>query len=261
MIIPFGPNVTRAWLSRAQSEEADAVGQWGKRTPGTGRRAMVMAGALGCLLVPSACGSSAASSSNPLSPPTTGGGRSGPTTTVVRLPVPGPNLIHNPDFTAPGDVNGVAAGLTAWGASSVSLNGDAAVPGTEAEQLTLPAGSTGGVFEQLPASAGAAYTQSAYLDVESLAPAATATMILEWYDRNLRLLGYQMHPINVLDTGYARRAQSARSPQGTAEVRFVVNIAGGGRLLFDAPKLERGIGVSPFVAGPTGPAPPATGGA
>ena len=222
---------------------------------------MVMAGALGCLLVPSACGSSAASSSNPLSPPTTGGGGgTGPTTTVVRLPVPGPNLLHNPDFTAPGDVNGVAAGLTAWGSSSVSLDGNAAVPGTEAEQVTLPAGSTGGVFEQLPAAAGAAYTQSAYLDVESLGPAATATMILEWYDRNLRLLGYQMHPINVLDTGYVRRAQTARSPQGTAVARFVVNIAGGGRLLFDAPKLERGIGVSPFVAGSAGPTPSAPAG-
>lgn len=158
-----------------------------------------------------------------------------------------PNLIADSGLNQASDTVGLARGVTSWGASVVTTSPSVAVPGTLAERVEVPAGSTGGVYIQLRVRPSTAYTQSAYLNVVSLDQGASAAMILEWYNANLRLLGYQMHLIDLAHGGYERKVQSARSPAGTALARFVVNVRGGGVVLFDAPQMETGIVATPFA--------------
>ena len=173
---------------------------------------------------------------------------------------PSPNLVPNSGFNQGTDLHGVAEDVTVWGAAKVSLTSAVAITGTSAEVVTLPAGGTGGIYVQVPVEARLSYTQSADIDVVDLARGATAAMILEWYDGNLNLLGYQMDRFNIVGGGFEHRVQTVRSPNGAVLARFVVNISGGGQVLIDAPQLQAGTRATAvqftapgIVTGPTTP--------
>ena len=176
----------------------------------------------------SACSHTKSRATSPPMPPS-----NHTTTTLV-------NLVPDALFQAGGDAHGRAAGVTAWGAARLSLVSQPVAVGGQAQEIDVPPGQTGGLYLQFPAHPQTAYTQSAYLDVEALSARASVDLILEWYDSSLRLLSYQLDPINVLDHSYRSHVQSARSPSGTAIVRFVVNVRGGGRVLVNGPQLQTG---------------------
>ena len=169
------------------------------------------------------------------------------TTLAPRPPdPPTPNLLSNSGFDQGKDLHGLAQDFAAWGASRVSLTTASAVPGTWSQSVTLGPGTTGGVFSQVHVSADTPYTQSAYIDVVSLQTAASAVMILEWYDSGLKLVGYQMDRLNITGGGFDRRVQTVRSPSNASLARFVVNVMGGGQVLVDGPQLQSGTTASPF---------------
>ena len=173
---------------------------------------------------------------------------------------PSPNLVPNSGFNQGTDLHGVAEDVTVWGAAKVALASAVAMPGTSSEVVALPTGGTGGIYVQVPVQGRLSYTQSADIDVVDLARGSTAAMILEWYDGNLNLLGYQMDRFNIVGGGFEHRAQTVRSPDGAVLARFVVNISGGGQIMVDAPQLQAGTRATAFqltapgpVTGPTTP--------
>jgi hypothetical protein len=155
-------------------------------------------------------------------------------------------LIPDPSFEQTSDKSGLAAGLLHWGSADFTLVAAPVVDGQRAQRMVVPPGMTGGCWFQLAVRPGVTYTQSLGIEVTSLGSGARASMILEWYDSSLRLLGYQTHDIDRVDAGYMRRVQTAQSPAGTAIVRFVVNISGGGSLVMDGAQLEVGGVATPF---------------
>jgi len=201
-------------------------------------RVRALVGAAAVLVLAAGCGSSRSSSS---------AGKSHSAAPAASVQQPVVNLIPNASFEKEGDERGVAADVSFWGAVHLSLVTARVVNGHYAQRLVVPAGEEGGLFFQVPALPNTAYTQSLYLDVISLVPAAQVAMILEWYDTSLRLITYQMYPIDRTGLGMVRVVQTARSPGNAAVVRFVVNIAGGGEVVMDAAQLEKGLKANPFT--------------
>ena len=151
----------------------------------------------------------------------------------------GRNLLPNAGFDRDRDLNGVADGLVTWGSSSFSLIKSPETDGGHAQRLAVAPGGEGGMWFEVPAQAGARYTQSAALAVTQRDAGAAVDMILEWYDSTGRLLDYRLAPVSSPMATAVRHSQTAKAPPGTMSVRFVINIAGGGAVVVDDARLTR----------------------
>jgi hypothetical protein len=160
------------------------------------------------------------------------------------------NLLPFSSFETDNQRLGIADGLKVWGSSSFSLVTTPVIDGRLAQRVDVTPDKQGGAWFEVPARAGTTYTQSVYLRVLALGPGAQVDLILEWYNASEGLLGYEMDPIGSVDSHYIRRSQTATAPLHTVRVRFVVNIAGGGAYVMDAPELNIGTVASSYRANP-----------
>ncbi|MBV9410899.1 MAG: hypothetical protein JO148_04845 [Acidimicrobiia bacterium] len=151
---------------------------------------------------------------------------------AARAPVAA-NLLTNPSFERDSRTKGLARGLTVWGDAHPALVDDPVHSGDQAQQLEVGPGRTGGAWFDVDAIGGRTYIQSAWIDVQQLAPGARVELLLEWYGSTANLLGYQAVPITTIDSGFVSRQQTVAAPPGTVRARFLVNFTGGGAAIVD----------------------------
>ena len=154
----------------------------------------------------------------------------------------GPNLVVNPTMSAP-RLATLASGLTAWGASPylslvrVTVGAKADAHLVQAEEVELGRNRTGGVWFTVPVSARHGYLARFVVIVRRLDSHSGVSLNLEWY--RLRSDGRLPVPLGAVTHLVRREAakpvvitEGGSAPATANSARVVVNVAGGGEVLF-----------------------------
>jgi hypothetical protein len=171
---------------------------------------------------------------------------------IPKLTEVGHNLVVNPSMLAANA--GLPSGMLAWGHQPrlavvrATVRQGAIDKRVRAEQVSLLAGRTGGVWFTVRVKAGRWYVERMVVLVRSLPRGGSASVHLEWY-RALRD-GRLPEPLgavtqNVRKVGQTRARLAGLAPSGANRARVVLNVVGGGTAVMALPVLRRAVPVSP----------------